>query len=169
MGSIPGSERSPGRGYGNPLQYSCLENPMDRGGWRATVHRIAKSQTPLKRLSTSHKPHVGIKRKQNQIFLAWNGRRKRMLLNTESLGRGTCFGVSIRHLGNDTQKRGWCRSELPRKGRSGGEGSCLPWQRSRVSRRGHLAGGCGYRGRRKDDQKLNREQVGLLETRKKTN
>ena len=44
-GSIPGSGRSPGGGYGNPLQYSCLENPMDRGAWQATVHRVAKSQT----------------------------------------------------------------------------------------------------------------------------
>ena len=39
-------------GHGNPLQYSCLENPMDRGAWRATVHRVTKSQTCLKRLST---------------------------------------------------------------------------------------------------------------------
>ena len=37
-GSIPGLERSPGEGNGNPLQYSCLENPMDRGAWQATVH-----------------------------------------------------------------------------------------------------------------------------------
>ena len=37
MGSTPGTGRSPGEGYGNPLQYSCLENPMDRGAWRATV------------------------------------------------------------------------------------------------------------------------------------
>ena len=44
-GSIPGSGRSPGRGHGHPLQYSCLENPMDRGAWWATVHRVAKSQT----------------------------------------------------------------------------------------------------------------------------
>ena len=40
--SIPGSGRSPGGGHGNPLQYSCLENPMDRGVWWATVHRIAE-------------------------------------------------------------------------------------------------------------------------------
>ena len=39
LGSIPGLARSPGEGNGNPLQYSCLENPMDRGGWRTTVHR----------------------------------------------------------------------------------------------------------------------------------
>ena len=44
-GSIPGSGRSSGRGHGHPLQYSCLENPMDRGAWWATVHRVAKSQT----------------------------------------------------------------------------------------------------------------------------
>ena len=46
LGSIPGSGRSPGEGNGNPLQYSCLENPMDRGAWWATVHGVAKSQTP---------------------------------------------------------------------------------------------------------------------------
>ena len=43
VGSIPGSGRSPGEGNGNPLQYSCLENPMDRGAWQATVHAVAKS------------------------------------------------------------------------------------------------------------------------------
>ena len=42
---IPGSGRSPGGGHGNPLQCSCLENPMDRGAWQATVHRVAKSLT----------------------------------------------------------------------------------------------------------------------------
>ena len=52
-GSMPGLGRSPGGGHGNPLQYSCLENPMDRGAWRATVHRAAKSWTRLKQLSTS--------------------------------------------------------------------------------------------------------------------
>ena len=51
-GLIPGSGKSPGGGQGNPLQYSCLENPMDREAWKATVHRVAKSQTRLKRLST---------------------------------------------------------------------------------------------------------------------
>ena len=46
-GSIPGSGRSPGGENGNPLQYSCWENPMDRGAWRATVHRVAKSHIQL--------------------------------------------------------------------------------------------------------------------------
>ena len=45
--SSPGLGRSPGGGNGNPLQYSCLKNSMDRGVWRATVHRVAKSQTHL--------------------------------------------------------------------------------------------------------------------------
>ena len=44
MGSVPGSGRSPGGGHGNPLQYSCLENPMERGTWWATVQRDANSQ-----------------------------------------------------------------------------------------------------------------------------
>ena len=43
LGSIPGSGRSPGEGNGNPLQYSSLENPMDRGAWRATVHGVTES------------------------------------------------------------------------------------------------------------------------------
>ena len=51
VGSIPGSGRSPGKGPGNPLQYSCLENPMDRGAWWATVHGVTKSPTQLKRPS----------------------------------------------------------------------------------------------------------------------
>ena len=45
MGSIPGLGGFPGRGHGNPLQYSCLENPMDRGAWWATVHRVTESDT----------------------------------------------------------------------------------------------------------------------------
>ena len=46
-GLIPGSRRSPGGRHGNLLQYSCLENPMERGAWWATVHRVAQSQTRL--------------------------------------------------------------------------------------------------------------------------
>ena len=55
-GLIPGSGRSPGGGHGSPLQYSCLENPMDRGAWRATVHGVTKSQTRLKR----HSRHTSV-------------------------------------------------------------------------------------------------------------
>ena len=48
---MPGSGRSPGGGHGNPLQYSCLENPIDRGAWWATVQGVAKGQTSLKQLT----------------------------------------------------------------------------------------------------------------------
>ena len=51
-GLIPGSERSPGGGHGSPLQYSCLENPMDGGAWQAADCRVAQSWTRLKGLST---------------------------------------------------------------------------------------------------------------------
>ena len=51
LGSIPELGRSPGGGHGNPLQYSCLKNSMDREAWRASVHRVAKSWTWLKQLS----------------------------------------------------------------------------------------------------------------------
>ena len=54
-GSIPESGRCPGGGHGNPLQYPCLENPMDRGAQWATVHSIPKSQTQLKQLSMIRK------------------------------------------------------------------------------------------------------------------
>ena len=53
-GSIPGLGRSPIGGHGNPLQYSCLENPMDRGAWWATVHGVEKNQTQWKQLSPAH-------------------------------------------------------------------------------------------------------------------
>ena len=53
-GSIAGSGRSPGGGNGNPLQYSCLENPMDRGPWLATVHRVAKDSDTAERLNNKN-------------------------------------------------------------------------------------------------------------------
>ena len=53
LGSIPGLGRSPGEGNGNPLQYSCLENPMDGGAWGATVHGVAKSRTRLSDFTTT--------------------------------------------------------------------------------------------------------------------
>ena len=53
-GSIPGWRRSPAGRHGNPLQYSFCENPMDREAWQATVHKVAKSRTQVKQLSTMH-------------------------------------------------------------------------------------------------------------------
>ena len=54
LGSIPGLRRSPGEGNGNPLQYSCLENPTDRGAWQAIVHGASKSQTWLSNWTHTH-------------------------------------------------------------------------------------------------------------------
>ena len=54
VGSNPGSRRSLGEGNGNPLQYSCLENPIDRGAWQATVHGVAKSWTRLSDFTHFH-------------------------------------------------------------------------------------------------------------------
>ena len=53
-GSIPESERCPAGGHGNPLQYSCLENPMDRGAWWTAVHGVAQSRTQLNDLACMH-------------------------------------------------------------------------------------------------------------------
>ena len=53
-GSIPGLGRSPGGGHYNPLQYSCLENPIDRGAWQATVHKVTKSWARLCDLACMH-------------------------------------------------------------------------------------------------------------------
>ena len=59
MGSIPGSRRSPGEGSDNPLQYSCLQNPMDRGNSLAIVHRFLQRQTQLKWLRIARTRHMG--------------------------------------------------------------------------------------------------------------
>ena len=54
VGSIPGSERSPGEGNSNPLHYSCLGNPMDRGAWWATVHVVSKELDTIERLNNNN-------------------------------------------------------------------------------------------------------------------
>ena len=66
MGSIPGSGIFSGEGHGNPLQYSCLENPMDRGAWWPTVHRVVKSWTWLKWLSTEPSTVAGVSHDTSQ-------------------------------------------------------------------------------------------------------
>ena len=68
LGSIPGSGRSPGEGNGNPLQYSCLENPMDGGAWWATVHGVAKSRTRLSDHTFTH-THLHTSTKSLPVFL----------------------------------------------------------------------------------------------------
>ena len=71
-GSIPGSGRSPGEGNGNPLQYSCLENPMDGGAWKAAVHGVMKSQTRLSNFTfTFHFHALEKEMATHSSVLAW--------------------------------------------------------------------------------------------------
>ena len=70
LGSIPGLGRPPGEGNGNPLQYSCLESPMDRGAWQATVHGVAKSQTVLSNFTSLHFC-VGLRFQDKVSLLGW--------------------------------------------------------------------------------------------------
>ena len=58
-GSVPGLGKSPGEGNGNPLQYSCLENPMDGGAWWTTVHGVTKSRTRLSNFTFTFKLKIG--------------------------------------------------------------------------------------------------------------
>ena len=72
-GSIPGLGRSPGEGHGNPLQYSFLENPMDRGAWWATVRRVTKSQTRLKQLNMhAHVFILGVLMTCSHMLSVWS-------------------------------------------------------------------------------------------------
>ena len=83
LGSIPGLGRSPGEGNGNPLQYSCLENPMDRGGWRAAVHGVAKSRTSLSTLVylSLRKPQPGWMADMNHRRMSINREGRSEVLN----------------------------------------------------------------------------------------
>ena len=79
LGSIPGLGRSPGEGNGNPLQYSCLENPMDGGAWWATVHRVAKSWTRLSDFTKKKKRcpfhYRGLEGKSRKSRDTWSNRQ----------------------------------------------------------------------------------------------
>ena len=70
LGSIPGSGRSPGEGNGNPLQYSCLENPMDRESWQATVQGVAKSRTRLSNFTMGSNIHNFIIIHRNKVVIS---------------------------------------------------------------------------------------------------
>ena len=76
-GLIPGWGRSPGGGHGNPLQCSCLENPKDRGAWRATARRVTQSRTRLRQLSTQaveHQPGTGTRPGVQDVEMNKTGR-----------------------------------------------------------------------------------------------
>ena len=81
LGSIPGLERFPGAAHGNPLQYSCLENPVDRGAWWAAVHRVAQSLSRLKWLSMDQRR----KWQATLVFLPGESQGQRSLM-------GCCLG-----------------------------------------------------------------------------
>ena len=68
LGSIPESGRSPGEGNGNPLQYSCLENPMDRGAWKVIVYGVSKSQTRLSDFTCTCGPWKGQFNRTTQVL-----------------------------------------------------------------------------------------------------
>ena len=65
-GSIPGLGRSPGEGNGNPLQYSCLENPTDGGAWQATAHGVAKSRTRLSDFTFHFEDRAGLRKQDRE-------------------------------------------------------------------------------------------------------
>ena len=70
-GLTPGSGRSPGGGCDNPLQYSCLENPMDRGAWKAAVHGVAEGQTQLSNFTFTFHFHALEEMATHSSVLAW--------------------------------------------------------------------------------------------------
>ena len=76
-----------GEGNGNPLQYSCLENPVGRGAWRASVHRVAQSQTGLKRLSMHACMHWRQKWQSTPVFLPGESQGQRSLVSCRLWGR----------------------------------------------------------------------------------
>ena len=81
MGSIPGSGRCPGEGNDNPLQYSCLENPLDRGAWRATVHGVTESDVTWQLHTATNK------RSTNRTVLKETGRMVLNYIHRKSGGR----------------------------------------------------------------------------------
>ena len=87
MGSIPGSERSPGEGNGNSLQYSCLENSMDRRAWLGTVHEVAKSQTRLSDLHTHTHTHTLI-----NVEKMFSRSTRKMPLTETAFGKRSWWG-----------------------------------------------------------------------------
>ena len=94
LGLIPGSRRFPRGGHGYLLQYSCLENPMGRGAWQATVHRVTQSQTRLMRLSSS-----SMESRKMVLMILFAGQQGR------SRHKGQTFGHSERRRGRDDLRK----------------------------------------------------------------
>ena len=81
-GSIPESERSPGEGNGNPLQYSCLENPVEGGAWWATVHGISKSQTRLNDFTFTYSVNKYIKKVMLMLDIIFLVKKYNLFINS---------------------------------------------------------------------------------------
>ena len=101
LGLIPGSGRSAGEGNGNPLQYSCLGNPMDRGAWRTTVHGVARVRHDLATKTTNHQKLVIITHVQefNQSFLCNEASIKTQTMEFGELVNWRTRGSSGREVG----------------------------------------------------------------------
>ena len=120
MGSIPGSGRSLGGGHGNPLHYSCLENPMDREAWRATDHGVAKSWTRLKGLSMLHT--VGYEKLERSRFLFLWASGKDSPCSPGSPGPR----LHWRNCGM-VRQRNWLRAEFPKWGEKQRKGHLISY------------------------------------------
>ena len=120
LGSIPGLGRSPGEGNSNPLQYSCLENPMDGGSWRATIPEVAKSQTRLSDFTHS----------QMQVMKRKRVNKKSSTLLPKEMEAQSCHFFP----GGSEGKASACSvgdpGLIPGLGRSPGEGNGNPLQYS---------------------------------------
>ena len=90
LGSVSGSGRSPGRGHSNPLQYSCLENPMNRGAWQGPVHKVSKSWTWLKWLSTYNIWNGGVSKVDCPPHCGWTSSPLRAWREQEVEEGGIC-------------------------------------------------------------------------------
>ena len=103
MGSIPGLGSSPWRGYSNPPQYSCLENPKDRGAWQATVHRITQSQTWVNHIpfnSPTVDQYLGNNSSSifywcKEILRLWNKQKRWLCVSTGKLG--IIYGTTLQN------------------------------------------------------------------------
>ena len=108
VGSIPKLRRSPAGGHGNWLQYSYLENPMERGAWRATVHRAAKSRTQLKRMSThTHTSQNSHHQKAISFWHITKTRKGELLSNKARKNYLSSFPKSSKTLISHVNKRKW--------------------------------------------------------------
>ena len=108
LGSVPGSGRSPGEGNGNPLQYSCLENPMDGGAWWATVHGVAKSWTRLSDFTYTFMPMKGFSGGSDGKESAWNVGDPGLILGLgRSPGEGNDYPLQCSCLENCMGRGAW--------------------------------------------------------------